>query len=140
MDGPVYRGRTWWQYDGTYWQEWDKNTGWTQRKGYPFPPPPSRWRRWQIAGSEPFQVFLLGILAAIAALWITLAVVDNKTLVAAILAPVIGVIGAFTGHAAGHSSAVSVLREMKTPATAGQGRKEIEPTAQSSHALSLIHI
>jgi hypothetical protein len=84
-----------------------------ETENYPFPPPPSRWRRWQIAGSEPFQVFLLGILAAIAALGITLAVVHDKTLVAAILAPVIGVIGAFTGHAAGHSSAVSVLRETK---------------------------
>jgi hypothetical protein len=113
MDGPVYRGRTWWQSDGTNWYKWEK-PGWKKqnKEDYPFPPP-SSWRRWQIAGSEPFRVFLLGILAAIAALGITLAVVKDKTLVAAILAPVIGVIGAFTGHAAGHSSAVAVMREKK---------------------------
>ena len=110
MDGPVYRGGTWWQYDGTDWHEW-KGSGWEKQPNYPFPPPPSRRRRWQIAGSEPFQVYLLGILAAITALGITLAVVKDKTLVAAILAPVIGVIGAFTGHAAGHSSAVAVMKE-----------------------------
>ena len=114
MDGPVYRGGTWWQYGGTkpQWQEWDKEKGeWREKPDFPFPPPPSRWRRWQIADSEPFQVYLLGILAAIAALGITLAAVNNKTLVAAILAPVIGVIGVFTGHAAGHSSAVAVMKE-----------------------------
>jgi hypothetical protein len=112
MDGPVHRGGTWWQYDGKNWYKWDKGKGgWEQQDG-PFPPP-SRWRRWQITGSEPLQVYLLGILAAIAALWITLAVVKDKTLVAAILAPVIGVIGAFTGHAAGHSAAVAVMKEKK---------------------------
>ena len=110
MDGPVYRDRTWWQFDGTSWYKWDKGEWEKQGK---FPPPPSRWRRLQITGSEPFHVFLLGILAAIAALWITLAVVQDKTLVAAILAPVIGVIGAFTGHAAGHSSAVAVMKEKR---------------------------
>ena len=120
MDGPVYRGKTWWQYDGEHWQKWekDKDTGkrvWKEQteQDYPFPPPPSWWRQWQIAGSEPFLVYLLGILVAIAALWITLAVVKDKTLVAAILAPVIGVIGAFTGHAAGHSAAVAVMKEKK---------------------------
>jgi hypothetical protein len=114
MDGPVYRGRTWWQQDNSnQWQKWDKKEGWkaADAKKYPFPPPPSRWRRWQIVGSEPFQVYVLGILVAIAALGITLAIVKDKTLVVAILAPVIGVIGAFTGHAAGHSSAVSVMKQ-----------------------------
>jgi hypothetical protein len=113
MDDPIYRNGYWWQHDGSDWRKWDK-TGWkTQNKqDYPFPPPPSRWRRWQITGSEPFQVYLLGILAAIATLGITLAVVSNKSLVAAILAPVIGVIGVFTGHAAGHSSAVAVMKEV----------------------------
>lgn len=56
---------------------------------------------------------MIGILVAIAALWITLAIVNDKTLVAAILAPIIGVIGAFTGHAAGHSSAVEVMKDKK---------------------------
>jgi hypothetical protein len=114
MDGPVYRGGTWWQSNDSGWYKWQA-PNWVQKQPPdPFPPPPSEWRRWQIAGSEPFQIYLLGILAAIAALGITLAAAGNNIqLVAAILAPVIGVIGAFTGHAAGHSSAVSVMREAK---------------------------
>ena len=113
MDGPIYRDGTWWQYDGADWQKWDGTWKRQDKQDFPFPPPPSRWRRWQITGSEPFQVYLIGILAAIAALGITLAVVSDKSLIAVILAPVIGVIGAFTGHAAGHSSAVAVMREKK---------------------------
>lgn len=115
MDGPIYRRRAWWQQNNeNKWLKYDKKQGWKepdQDQNYPFPPPPSRWRSWKIVASEPFQVFVLGILAAIAALGITLALVKDKTLVAAILAPVVGVIGAFTGHAAGHSSAIAVMRE-----------------------------
>jgi len=114
MEGPVYRDGTWWQYGGTepQWQKWEGGRWQSQDKSnFPFPPPPSRWHTWQTADSEPFYVFLLGVLAAILALGITVAVVQDKTLVAAILAPIIGVIGAFAGHAAGHASAISVMKQ-----------------------------
>jgi hypothetical protein len=125
MEDPVYRDGAWWQR-GTepQWRRWEDGKWQVPKESdFPFPPPPPppsepspppKRHFWQVAVSEPFYVYLLGILAAIIALLITVSVVHDKTLVAGILAPVIGVIGAFTGHAAGHSSAVSVMKQTKT--------------------------
>lgn len=119
MESPVRHKRKWWQYDHQEKKlyQWDsKNHKWMEMGENPFPPPPSRSHLRGISGSEPFYIYLFGVLAAIVALWITIAIVPSNA--AAVLAPVIGVIGAFTGHAAGHSSAVSAVKEGKAEAPA----------------------
>ena len=107
MEGPIRVGTTWWQHDGNDWYEWNSNT-WERKDDFPFPPPPKR----RSAGSEPFWIYLSGVVAALVSLGIALAFAGDSA--AAVLAPVLGVIGAFTGHAAGHSSAVRAVREGKS--------------------------
>ena len=52
-----------------------------------------------------FLVYILGVGAVVALLLVMLQITRDPTIIAAILAPVTGVIGAFTGHAAGHAAA-----------------------------------
>jgi hypothetical protein len=113
--------------------QWDaKNNKWIGMGENPFPPPPSRLLPRGISGSEPFYIYLFGVLAAIVALWITIAIVPSNA--AAVLAPVIGVIGAFAGHAAGHSSAMSAVKEGKAevPANLSQLQKNSDDRAETS--------
>jgi hypothetical protein len=108
MIGKPSRQRSWWQEDANgQWHEWNGKT-WEQ-KDSDFPPPPRRQFP-HIRVSEPFVVYAVGVLAALLALIIALKWVPNSA--AAVLAPVMGVIGAFTGHAAGHSSAVNAIKTM----------------------------
>jgi hypothetical protein len=55
-------------------------------------------------------VYFLGLAAALIALTITVLTVPDAS-VAEVLAPVMAVIGTFTGHAAGHASALKAVRE-----------------------------
>src|SRR5690348_17812668 len=124
MEGPFRRRGSWWQEDssGTL-HEWTKRQGdsstainnstkprW-QRQDVSFPPPP----RWRLGlgelGSEPLVIYGLGLLAALLALIITVKTVTDGSSIAAVLAPVMAVIGTFTGHAAGHSGAVRAIKE-----------------------------
>jgi len=120
MGTPVRYKRKWWQYDQQEQKlyQWDaKNNKWVEGEAKClFPPPPSRWHLQGITGSEPFYIYVFGVLAAIAAFCIAIAIVPKNA--AAVLAPVIGLIGAFAGHAAGHSSAVSAMKESKAGAPA----------------------
>lgn len=121
MENPVRRRGTWWQYNDreSSWYEWKgRRKGWEKKdkdsERDRFLPPPSRWRLEGVTGSEPFYIYLFGVLAAIAAFWIAIAVVPDKA--TAVLGPVLGLIGAFAGHAAGHSSALRVMKEGKAQA------------------------
>lgn len=128
MEGPVQQGMKWWQYDeqeGLLYQWNAKDKKWVKKGRSRFPPPPSRWHLGSVINSEPFYIYLSGVLAAIAALWIAVAVVPGTA--ADVLAPVMGVIGAFTGHAAGHSSAVRMMKEGKIEAPA----KVLQPKMNS---------
>jgi len=132
MESPVRYKRKWWQYDHQRKKlyQWNPENGnWVETKGGHFPPPPSRWHLRGISGSEPFYIYLFGVLAAIVALWITIAIVPKEA--PAVLAPVMGVIGAFTGHAAGHSSAVSAVKEGKAEAPTNLS-KPLENSADSA--------
>lgn len=106
MAGIPRRQKSWWQEDADgAWHQWNGMT-WEERDSL-FPPPPRRQLP-HVTVSEPFVVYGVGVLAALLALIITLVWVPHSA--AAVLAPVMGVIGAFTGHAAGHSSAVNAMR------------------------------
>jgi hypothetical protein len=140
MDKPFRRRFRWWQIDSEMIQapkvyKWKKGK-WIHQdtNKLPFPPPPFL-RLWLgDLVSEPFAVYVLGVLAALSALVITSAMVDGR-LIAAVLAPVMAVLGAFTGHAAGHSSAVRVMREGRAspqapPPAPSQG--DVDPSAGQS--------
>jgi len=130
MEGPFRRRGSWWQEDssGTL-HEWTKRQGdsstaidnstqprWQRRQDVSFPPPP----RWRLGlgelGSEPLVIYGLGLLAALLALIITVKTVTDGSSIAAVLAPVMAVIGTFTGHAAGHSGAVRAIKEGRSSA------------------------
>jgi hypothetical protein len=112
MEGPVRRRWSWWQADSSgKWHRWDrKKRTWVEQDGPQFPPPPW-WRTRGVRDSEadPFVVYALGVVAALVALIMTAALVEDSS-VAAVLAPITSVIAAFAGHAAGHSSAVRAMR------------------------------
>jgi hypothetical protein len=110
MQGPMRQGRHWWQVDSSEkWYRWE-NDSWVRQDDLKFPPPP----RWSFpAGTSiepgPFAVYALGVIAALIALVITTSWVADSS-VGGVLAPVMGVVGAFTGHAAGHSAALRAMR------------------------------
>jgi len=110
MDRPVRRGGFWWQADSTgTWYRWN-GTKWDKKDSYQFAPPPSGpFSRVRESESDPLVVYALGLVAALVALAITALLVEDSS-VAVVLAPITAVIGAFAGHAAGHSSALRAMR------------------------------
>jgi hypothetical protein len=93
-----------------------------------FLPPPRRpFRSVPASVPEPFAVYLLGVAAALIALVLTAAMVGDSQ-VAGVLAPIMGAIGAFTGHAAGHAAALRAMdarrppsERQRSPAVSGRG-------------------
>jgi hypothetical protein len=106
---PMLRDGAWYQEDADKWYVWDtaKNPPSWQEVVVPLPPPPrSASLLKQSAGSSPVLICLIGIGAVLLALFGTVYwVTSDPKQIAAVLAPVTGVIGAFAGHAAGHAAA-----------------------------------
>jgi hypothetical protein len=105
MEGPERRGGIWWMRgDSGTWYWWNKRSRrWNLAKEGEFPAPRGRWRLSSRGVSEPLTIYAVGVFAAIVALFITAV----WKLDAQVLAPIVGIIGAFTGHAAGHAAAAS---------------------------------
>jgi hypothetical protein len=138
MVEPFRRRLGWWYTDSSdgssrMLYQW-KRRQWQPRQDMRFPPPPFlRLRLGQLA-SEPLVVYVFGVLAALLAVVITAAMVDDNS-IAAVLAPVMGVIGAFTGHAAGHSSAVRAMKEERSAAQVPPplvAQRDVGPSAGAS--------
>jgi hypothetical protein len=107
---PFVRDGAWYCQDHGTWYYW--NTGAT----------PPQWKQFDVqvqppgfsflararSGSGPLLIYLTGLAAVLAILFVTVFYVSkNPETIGAVLAPVTGVIGAFTGHAAGHAAAKS---------------------------------
>jgi hypothetical protein len=94
---------------GEGWEKWhDSVNEWGACPSLPSPWIPSQSVSATAlpARSFGFPVYLVGIITVLAVLFVTIFFVSkDPSLIAAVLAPVTGVIGAFTGHAAGHAAA-----------------------------------
>jgi hypothetical protein len=89
-----------WKIDQKSVPQWEKLT-----VDY-LPPPGSTLLARLGSASGPFLIYITGLSAILAVMFVTIFFVskDPKT-ISAVLASVTGVIGAFTGHAAGHAAA-----------------------------------
>jgi hypothetical protein len=107
MNGPIRRRGQWWQADSSgTWNLWNKeNRKWEKTSDSLLPPPRFGFFSGGDAEPNPFLLYAMGIASLLVALLITASLVSEAS-VASVLAPVTAVIGTFTGHAAGHSSAM----------------------------------
>jgi hypothetical protein len=105
----VRRDKTWFQPQGDGWVKWKADEWVPSSCGLPPPRfPISRRGRGGGAGAfigTAFGIYVIGVAAVLAVLFVTISFSHDPSVIGAVLAPVTGVIGAFTGHAAGHSAA-----------------------------------
>jgi hypothetical protein len=103
------RGHNWYLETATGWRTYRGGSGWSEVTDNPPPPPQGRWEKAvYYLSSGGLGVLLVGLFAIfISALlgWVLFGHEFDSTI--RFLGYVAPLIGAFTGHAAGHSAAAS---------------------------------
>jgi hypothetical protein len=108
VDGLVFKRKD--DTEKLAWLLWDTSVTpprWID-SGLQEPPPPGAF--WTSAALEsPLAIYVIGVSTVLLSVVITIGLAGkgNPQLVTAVLAAVTGVIGTFTGHAAGHAAAKS---------------------------------